>query len=68
VRCRIDRFAVQVKALELAAAHQLPAPRLLAADLDGSATGRLAILQTSLAGSSAIPHEPDPARLRSAGA
>jgi hypothetical protein len=62
-----SRFAVQVKALELAAAHQLPAPRLLAADLDGSATGRLAILQTSLAGSSAIPHEPDPARLRTFG-
>jgi aminoglycoside phosphotransferase (APT) family kinase protein len=61
------RFAVQVTALELATAHRLSAPRVLAADLDASATGSLAILQTALAGSSAIPREPDPVRLRTIG-
>jgi hypothetical protein len=44
-----------VAALELAAGHALPAPRLIAADLDGSAAGAVAVLMTVLAGSSKDP-------------
>ena len=40
-----------VAALELAAGHALPAPRLIASDLDGSQAGTGAILMTVLAGS-----------------
>ena len=35
-----------VAALELAADHALPTPRLIAADLDGSAAGTMAVLMT----------------------
>ncbi len=57
-----------VAALELAADHALPAPRLIAADLDGSAAGTVAVLMTVLAGSSKIPHVASARRLRALGA
>jgi len=56
------------EALELAARHALPAPRLIAADLDGTAAGTAAILMTVLAGSSKIPRVASAARLRALGA
>jgi aminoglycoside phosphotransferase (APT) family kinase protein len=55
-------------ALQLAAEHDLPAPRLIAADLDGSAAGMLAVLMTVLPGSTKIPRVASPARLRALGA
>jgi aminoglycoside phosphotransferase (APT) family kinase protein len=54
----------EVAALRLAAEHGLPAPRLLAADLAGDPPLVLADL---LAGSSAIPAERPPGRLRALG-
>jgi aminoglycoside phosphotransferase (APT) family kinase protein len=54
----------EVAALRLAAEHGLPAPRLLAADLAGDPPVVLADL---LAGSSAIPAERPPERLRALG-
>jgi aminoglycoside phosphotransferase (APT) family kinase protein len=57
-----------VGALELAAGHALPAPRLIAADLDGSATGTVAVLMTVLAGSSKVPRVASAGRLRALGA
>jgi len=57
-----------VAALELAADHALPAPRLIAADLDGSAAGTMAVLMTVLPGSSKIPRVASAARLRALGA
>jgi aminoglycoside phosphotransferase (APT) family kinase protein len=61
------QYATEAAALGLAERHVLAAPRLLATDLDGSVTGHLAILQTALRGSSRIPREPDPTRLRDIG-
>lgn len=57
-----------VAALRLVAEHALPAPRLIDADLDGSAAGELAMLTEVLDGDSIIPREPSPARLRQLGA
>lgn len=57
-----------VAALELAAGHALPAPRVIAADLDGSAAGAMAVLMTVLPGSSKIPRVASAARLRALGA
>jgi aminoglycoside phosphotransferase (APT) family kinase protein len=54
----------EVAALRLAAEHDLPAPRLLAAELDGDPP---AILVERLEGSSAIPAERPPDRLRTLG-
>jgi aminoglycoside phosphotransferase (APT) family kinase protein len=54
----------EVAALTLAADHGLPAPRLLAAEL---AAERPAVLVAQLDGSSAIPPERPPARLRALG-
>ena len=56
------------RALQLAEAHRLPAPRLIAADVDGSVSGTVATLETFLLGSSEIPRTASPARLREAGA
>src|SRR5262245_10486730 len=39
------------RALQIAEAHGLPAPRLIAADIDGSAGGTVATLETLLIGS-----------------
>src|SRR5215218_6406114 len=54
----------EVAALALALKHGLPAPRLLAADLDGDPP---AVLVEQVAGTSAIPPERPPARLRALG-
>jgi Ser/Thr protein kinase RdoA (MazF antagonist) len=63
----VARFALQARALEVALAHALPAPQVLAADLDGAATGSLVLLQTALGGTSRIPVLPDEDRLRTLG-
>jgi aminoglycoside phosphotransferase (APT) family kinase protein len=54
----------EVAALELAAEHDLPAPRLLAAELDGDPP---VVLVERVEGSSAIPAERPAARLRTLG-
>jgi aminoglycoside phosphotransferase (APT) family kinase protein len=61
-----DRAALrtEVAALELAAAHGLPAPRLLAAEVVGD---RPVVLVEQVPGSSAIPAERPPERLRALG-
>src|SRR5437870_8495045 len=56
------------RALRLAEAHDLAAPRLIAADLDGRASGTVATLETFLSGSSDLPPMVSAARLREAGA
>lgn len=60
--------ATNARALELSAEFGLSAPRLVAADLDGRASGTVATLETWLPGSSALPPAVSVARLRSAGA
>jgi aminoglycoside phosphotransferase (APT) family kinase protein len=62
------QLVTTVAALELAADHALPAPRLIAADLDGSAAGTMAVLMTVLPGSSQVPRVASAARLRTLGA
>ena len=54
----------EVAALELAAEHRLPAPRLLAAELDGEPP---VVLVERLEGTSAIPTRRPPTRLRTLG-
>ena len=56
------------RALRLAEAHGLAAPRLIAADLDGRASGTVATLETFLSGSSDLPPMVSAVRLREAGA
>jgi aminoglycoside phosphotransferase (APT) family kinase protein len=56
------------RALQLAETYGLPAPRLIAADLDGSTSGTVATLETFLPGNSDVPRTASPARLREAGA
>lgn len=56
------------RALRLAETHGLAAPRLIAADLDGRASGTVATLETFLSGSSDFPPMVSAARLREAGA
>ena len=52
-------LATELAALELAAAHGLPVPRVLAADVDGSvAPGSLAVLTSVVPGSSRQPAGP----------
>ena len=63
----VHRFSTEAAAIELAEHHGLAAPRLLASDLDGSVTGKLAILQTALPGGSQIPVEPHQDRLLALG-
>lgn len=60
--------ATNARALELAAEFGLPAPRLVAADLDGRALGTVATLETWLPGSSGLPPVVSETRLRNAGA
>jgi len=56
------------RALQLAETHGLAAPRLIAADLDGRASGTVATLETFLPGSADLPPTVSVARLREAGA
>ncbi|WP_244180938.1 aminoglycoside phosphotransferase family protein [Amycolatopsis pretoriensis] len=62
------RFATEVAALRVAGDHGLPAARLIATDLDGAATGALAVLTTVLPGHSRIPPTASTERLRGLGA
>jgi aminoglycoside phosphotransferase (APT) family kinase protein len=56
------------RALQLAETHGLAAPRLIAADLDGRASGTVTALETFLSGSADLPPKVSVARLREAGA
>jgi aminoglycoside phosphotransferase (APT) family kinase protein len=61
--------ATEVAALEHAAAHGLPVPRVLAADLDDTVSeGLLAVLTTTLPGTSHVTGPPPAARFRALGA
>lgn len=60
-------LATEVAALDVAMAHRLPAPRVVAADPDGSAVGRPALVQTWISGDSRVPGPGDPARGRELG-
>src|ERR687884_2108476 len=51
------------RALRLAETHGLAAPRLIAADLDGRASGTVATLETFLSGSADLPPTASAARL-----
>jgi aminoglycoside phosphotransferase (APT) family kinase protein len=55
-------------ALEAAERYGLPAPRLIAADLQGEETGGVATLETLVSGSTVWPSPPSAERLRAAGA
>ena len=61
-------IATGAAALLVAEEHGLAAPRLIASDLDGRATGVVATLETALPGSSALPPRVNAERLRGAGA
>jgi aminoglycoside phosphotransferase (APT) family kinase protein len=61
-------IATGAAALRVAEQHGLAAPRLIASDLDGHATGAAATLETALPGSSASPPKVSAQRLRAAGA
>src|SRR5574341_757574 len=63
-----EQVATEAAAPAFAAEHQLAAPRLLAVDLAGSATGRPVLLTTVLAGTSRISATASPGRLRALGA
>ena len=52
------------RALQLAETHGLAAPRLIAADLDGRASGTVTTLETFLSGSADLPPTASVARLR----
>jgi aminoglycoside phosphotransferase (APT) family kinase protein len=56
------------RALQRAETHGLAAPRLIAADLDGRASGTVATLETFLSGSADLLPTASVARLREAGA
>jgi aminoglycoside phosphotransferase (APT) family kinase protein len=63
-----DHIVTGAAALRHAEEYGLPAPRLLAADLDGQTAGSPATLETALAGSSQLPDRVSVAQLRAAGA
>jgi phosphotransferase family enzyme len=56
------------RALQVAETHGLAAPRLIAADLDGRASGTVTTLETFLSGRADLPPTASVARLREAGA
>jgi len=60
-------FATEVAALRLAARTGIPVPRLLGHD-DGTGAGIPLVLTECVPGSSQIPREPEPPRLRALGA
>ncbi|MFG2040072.1 phosphotransferase family protein [Dactylosporangium sp. NPDC048998] len=63
-----DQIATNAAALAVAERYGLPAPRLLAADLDGSAAGTSATLETVVPGTSTWPAAPSTELLLAAGA
>lgn len=64
----LDVLRVQVAALEFATRHGVPAPELIAYDLEGSAAEVPLLLLGVIEGSSTIPVEASTQRLRSMGA
>jgi aminoglycoside phosphotransferase (APT) family kinase protein len=62
-----EGFRTEVAALTLAGERGVATPRLLAADLDGAAVGQPALLSV-VSGTSRIPVEASPDRLRATGA
>lgn len=60
-------LATEVAALDVATAHRLPAPRVVAVDPTGSEVGRPALVQTWITGDSRIPTPGDPGRGRELG-
>lgn len=67
-RISTDQIVTGAAALRYAEKHGLPAPRLLAADLDGRTAGAPATLETALPGSSTLPDRVSDAQMRAAGA
>jgi aminoglycoside phosphotransferase (APT) family kinase protein len=67
-RIGAEQIATNAAALAVAERHGLPAPRLLAADLDGATAGTPASLETVVAGTSSWPATPSRALLLAAGA
>ncbi|MEU8354396.1 aminoglycoside phosphotransferase family protein [Nonomuraea sp. NPDC048882] len=67
-RISSDQIATNVAALAVAEQRGLPAPRLLAADLDGRAAGTPASLETIVPGTSIWPAAPSTELLLAAGA
>ncbi|MFC4119951.1 phosphotransferase family protein [Nonomuraea zeae] len=63
-----DQIATNAAALAVAEQHGLPAPRLLAADLDGREAGTAASLETVVPGTSTWPDAPSTELLLAAGA
>ena len=63
-----DGIRTGAAALRVAENHSLAAPRLIAADLDGSITGSPATLETALSGTSALPAVASQSGLEAAGA
>jgi aminoglycoside phosphotransferase (APT) family kinase protein len=63
----VRRLRTSVAALEVARAHGLAAPRVIAHDLTGELAGRPAVLTTFVAGSSAIVRRISAERLRRLG-
>ena len=64
----VGMVRTNARALQVAEAHGLAAPRLIAADLDGTASGTVATLETFLSGSADLPTTASVARLQEAGA
>ncbi len=64
----VGMVRTNARALQVAETHGLPAPRLIAADLDGRASGTVATLETFLSGSADLPTTVSVARLQEAGA
>lgn len=67
-RITTNQIVTGAAALRCAEEHGLPAPRLIASDLDGRVTGTPATLETAVPGSSVSPAQGSPERLRAAGA
>jgi aminoglycoside phosphotransferase (APT) family kinase protein len=67
-RISTHQIVTGAAALRHAEEHGLPAPRLLAADLDGRLAGAPATLETALPGSSQLPDRVSVAQLHAAGA
>lgn len=63
-----EQFRTEAAALEAAAEHGVPAPRLLAADPEGDLAGAPALLSTTVPGSSRVPARATHDRLRALGA
>lgn len=63
-----SEIRTEVAALTVAVENGLPAPRVIAADLDGRAAGSPALLMTFLEGDATVSANLDPLRLRAMGA